>query len=51
MQICKYSNESMMWEFETLPNYNCPKCGSFYEGKAKKNRNETKITWWSLFRK
>ena len=39
----------MMGEYETLPNnsyfffYNCPKCGSAYEGKAKKNRNEIKI--------
>lgn len=42
MQICKYCNEAMMGEYETLPNnsyfffYNCPKCRSVYEGKAKK---------------
>ena len=41
MQICKYCNESMTGKFETLPNnsyfffYNCPKCESIYEGKAK----------------
>ena len=49
MQTCNYCSEIMMGEYETLPNnsyfffYNCPKCGSVYEGKAKKNRNERKI--------
>lgn len=49
MQICKYCNEKMISEYETLPNnsyfffYNCPKCGSVYEGKAKKNKDGEKI--------
>ncbi len=49
MQICKYCNELMIGEYETLSNnsyfffYNCPKCRSIYEGKVKKNRNEFRV--------
>ena len=49
MQICKYCNNTMQGEFETLKNksyrffYICPKCKSIYEGETKENKISREI--------
>lgn len=51
MEICKFCNNKMLGEFETLKNgeynffYVCHNCSSIYEGRVKETNKEKKIIY------